>query len=266
MKMNTRYIKIIVPVVAILATAGAFAGIPALRERFVASSLKQETAIAETAVKKDISKQEKDILKEMSAILHGMDTLAALTITGTVNVNDQADSTSSMSTMFTYTRQGKEGYYRIGDSEMASLNEAYIVVSNDVKKIFISPARSLANPVKLPVTDEVGLLENEGYAISRQVSCGIMEIALLNSKHISCREYRLSYDSTGRIYQVNMRLSEPSDMADLQKDKLINVTVNSWSSVASRKDLLKMDRYVTMKDGVLTPSGLFSGYDVINDL
>ena len=266
MKMNTRYIKIVVPALAIMATAGAFAGIPALRERFTGSSVKQETVLTEITAQKGISKQEKAILKEMSNVLHGMDTLAALTITGTVNVNDQADNTNSMSTTFTYTRQGKEGYYRIGDNEMAALNEAYIVVANDAKKIFISPARSLANPVKLPVTDEVGLLEKEGYAISREVSDGVMEIALLNSKHISCREYRLWYDSTGRIHRVNMRLSEPSDMTDLQKDKLINVTVNSWSSVAARKDLLKMDRYVTIKDGLPVPSGAFKGYDVINDL
>ncbi|PWV56694.1 hypothetical protein [Chitinophaga sp. S165] len=266
MKMNTRYIKIVVPVVAILATAGAFAGIPALRERFVTSPVKQETLTTEAFVKKDISKQDKAILKELTDMLHSMDTLTALTITGTVNVNDQADSTSSMSTMFTYTRQGKEGYYRIGDNEVAALNDAYIVVANDVKKIFISPVKSLPNPVKLPATDEVGLLGNEGYTISRKTSDGLTEIALLNNKHISCREYRLSYDSTGRIYQVNMRLSEPSDMVDLQKDKLINVTVTSWSSTTSRKDLIKMDRYVTIKNGVAVPSGLFSGYDVINDL
>ncbi len=266
MKMNTRYIKILVPVVAVLATAGAFAGIPALRERFVTSSVKQEVNTAETFVKKEISKQDKAVLKELTDMLHGMDTLTALTITGSVNVNDQADSTSSMSTTFTYTRQGQEGYYRIGDNEVAALNDAYIVVSNDVKKIFISPVKPLPNPVKLPVTDEVSLLGNEGYTISRKTSEGITEIALLNNKHISCREYRLSYDSTGRIYQVNMRLSEPSDMVDLQKDKLINVTVTSWSSVASRKDLLKMDRYVSVKNGVPVASGVFSGYDVINDL
>lgn len=266
MKMNIRYIKIIVPALTIMATAGAFAGIPALRERFTGSAVKQETVTAEKAVQKNISKEQKAILKEMTGVLHGMDTLTALTITGTVNVNDQADSTNNMSATFTYTRQGREGYYRIGDNEMASLKEAYIVVANDAKKIFISPARSLANPVKLPVTDEVGLLEKEGYAISRKVSEGVTEIALLNNKHISCREYRLSYDSAGQIRQVKMRLSEPSAMADLEKDKLINVAVNGWSSVSSRKDLLKMNRYVIIKDGVPVPSTAFQGYDVINDL
>jgi hypothetical protein len=264
--MTTRYIKIIIPALAILATAGAFAGIPALRQHFVSSSSKVQTLELEASVTKDVDPKQKAILKEMSEILHGIDTLSVLTFTGTIKVIDQADSSNSLSTLFTYTRQGKEGYYRIADNEIAALNSAYIVVSNDTKKIFVSGAKQMPSPITMPVKQEMDLLSQEGYDISRKETGSISEITLLNMKHATCREYRLAFDSTGRIHHVKMRLSELTDMARTEKDKLINVTVDNWSSTVVRNDLLKMERYVIIKNGVSVPSPAYEGYDVISDL
>jgi len=263
--MNTRYIKITIAALAIMGTAVAFAGIPALRQHFVASP-EREAPAAVNAVNEGDRKQQEAILKEMSTVLHAIDTLSALTFSGSIHVNDLADSTNSSATSFVYSRQGKEGYYHIADNEIISLKNLSIVIAHDAKKIFVAAPKPAQSPMSMPMPAEIQLLMQEGYTMSRSVSAGITTIALLNSKHASCREYRLSYDSTGSIKKVNMRLSDPGDMSDLQKDKLISVRIDSWSSVTVRRELLKAERYVVKQNGVYIPAPAYGDYDLISDL
>jgi hypothetical protein len=262
MKLTTKKIRLIIPALAILATAGAFAGIPSLRNTFSA----KPAALPMPPVKDDkVDSSQAIILRELSTVLHQMDTLTILTIEGTITARDLADSSRNMQTTFCYSRNGTNAYYRMGKNEMLSLDDAYIAVSHDIHKVFLSPPRELINPLQLPVNTEADLLGKEGYSVTRMESEGVTRITLLNSIHAGCREYELTFDSTGWIKQTNMRVTDEKAPMDKKRDKYIGVTINSFQPGVVRKDLLRKDRFITIRNGITAPASTLQGYELIKD-
>jgi hypothetical protein len=147
---------------------------------------------------------------------------------------------------------------------MISLSDAYIVVAHDVKKIFVSGPREVMNPMNMQGAMELERIGKEGYTMSRTVKGALTEISLLNDRHVSCREYHLSFDSTG-IRKSVMRMPDPMALEDNTKDKLLSVTIKSWEEGKVRKDLLRMERYIALKEGIPMPSKELQGYELIKD-
>lgn len=261
MKLSAKYIKILIPVGVLLIASGAFATIPGFREWFRPRPSKKEKKI----VIQENNKQEKVILSELTKLLHAGDTITYITIAGTMDAQDLGDKDNNMQGDFCYTRQGNQGYYQFGDNEMISLTDAYIVVAHDMKKIFVSEPKEVVNPVRMSPDMEATFLSRETYNVTRTADGPLTQISLVNNKHVSCREYRVSFDSTGVIRRAVMRMPNPMELEDMSKDKLLKVTVRSYEPGVVRKDLLRMDRYVTMNNGKLAPSGRLKGYELIKD-
>ncbi|PWV56688.1 hypothetical protein [Chitinophaga sp. S165] len=259
MKLNTKYIKGLIVTGVILIAVGTFAAIPSLRERLTGKRPKEGKHIVIT----ENNKQDKAILDELTKVLHAMDTVTILTATGMMDAQDFADSTNTLQTDFCYTRNGDQGYYRVGQNEMVSLREAYIVVAHDLKKIFVSAPKEVINPVRLPASTEAAFLSREMYKVSRAENNRLTQIALVNSKHASCREYRISFDSAAIIRSAVMRMPDPMELEDVSKDKVLKITVNSWELGVVRKDLLRMERYLTQDYGRLLPAARLKGYELI---
>lgn len=189
------------------------------------------------------------VLEELSTVLHKMDSVTVITIEGTITARDLADSTRDMETTFCYSREGKQAYYRIGEQEMISLQDAYIVVSHDVRKIFLSSAREIVNPVQLPLAKEVSLMADEGYDVTRRADSAGVHISLLNKIHPTCRAYDITYDSTGWIKETNMRLADDADPVDTTRDKYIGVNIRSCQPGVVRRELLNGERYMQLNKG-----------------
>jgi hypothetical protein len=249
-------IKILIPGLVILIGAGAYA---TLHKQAVDVPVVPAIAIPVA------DKEEQLILKELSALLHHTDTLTVVTITGRINAEDLADSSNIMQTDFCYSRQGNMAYYRMGQNEMISLSNAYITIAHDVKKIFLSAPKEVVNPVKMPTGEEVALLSKEGYKVSRIEKGPLTEISLVSNTHISCREYRISFDSTGFISQTFMRLTDPYEPKDRKRDKLMRLTINSWELGKVRTDLLRMDHYIRLVNGEPAPAASLKGYELIRE-
>src|SRR4051812_5728951 len=130
MKLRITYLRILIATLVVLAGAGAFA---ALRKGTADAPVAPATFALPVA-----NKEQMLILKELTTLLHRMDTLTVLTITGSLSAKDLADSSNTMQTDFCYSRQGNTAYYRMGQNEMISLSNAYISVSHDMKKIYLS--------------------------------------------------------------------------------------------------------------------------------
>jgi hypothetical protein len=188
-----------------------------------------------------------------------------MTITGHISAEDMADSSNTMQADFCYSRQGNIAYYRMGQNEMISLSNAYITIAHDVKKIFLSAPKEVVNPVKMPTSEEVALLSKEGYKISRIEKGNLTEISLVSNTHVSCREYRVSFDSTGFVRQTYMRLTDPYTPTDKTRDKLMHLTISSWELGKVRTDLLRMDRYIKIVDGEPAPAASLKGYELIRE-
>jgi hypothetical protein len=194
-----------------------------------------------------------------------MDTLTVLTITGSIKATDLADSSNAMQTDFCYSRQGNIAYYRLGQTEMISLGEAYIAIAHDAKKIFLSSPKEVVNPVKMPTSEEVDFLSKEGYKVSRVEKDSLLQISLVSSTHITCREYRVSFDSTGFVRQSFMRMTDPYEPTDKNRDKLMHLTIRSWELGKVRTDLLRMDRYIRVVDGEPVPAPSLKKYELIRE-
>lgn len=197
-----------------------------------------------------------DALVELSTVLHKLDTVTTVTIEGTFTARDLADSTRNMETTFCYSRDGDQAYYRVGQQEMISLTDAYIVVAHDVHKVFISSPREIVSPVQLAPGKEASLLAEEGYAVTRRVDEQGVHIALRNSIHPTCRAYDITYDSTGWIKRTFMRVADEADPVDTTRDKFIGVSIRRCEPGVMRKVLLDKERYSSLDA---------SGYEIIKD-
>lgn len=248
MKLN----KLLIPVLGMLVAAGAYATF-------------HKTIVKPVVHVPAPDKKQQAILQELSAVLHGMDTVTVATIKGSIEVKDLADSSNSMLASFYYSRNGNIGYYRLGENEMISLQDAYIVVSHDTKKIFLSAPREVINPMKNPPGFEVEVLTNEGFMAAKTTSAGLTRISLNNSHHATCREYSLLFDSTGIIHESAMRLTDQLNPVDKSRDKLLHVKIDSWEPGVANNELLHTNRYVSIKNGKTLPAPALNGYKVIED-
>src|ERR1700750_2778948 len=103
MKLQTITTRIVVPVLGILIAAGGYC---TLHKSFIKRNEPQAFMTASVA-KPD--KRQQAILQEMSTVLHSMDTLTVVTVSGTIRVKDLADSSNSTLQEFYYSRQGNTG-------------------------------------------------------------------------------------------------------------------------------------------------------------
>lgn len=250
MRVSVRQILLLIPVMVIVAAGYAV--------------IKPEQPAIPVAVVKAVDPRE-GILEELSTVLRKMDTLTVLTIDGTITARDLADSTRNMETTFCYCRNGQEAYYRIGQQEMLSLQDAYIVVAHDVRKVFLGAPRAVVNPVKFPIGKEAALLAEEGYEITRRVYGTDVHISLLNRRHPTCRAYDITFDTTGWIKETFMRVADEGNPVDSTSDKFIGVRISHFEPGVIRKDLLKSGRYITVSNGAVKPAPSLSGYELIKD-
>lgn len=259
MKLNMKRLSILLPVGVILCAAGAFAAIPSLRHHFIKAP--QVEAMKEKEPVMD--KKQQAILAELSSLAHRLDTMTVFTVTGTIQADDLADSSNRMHTDFCYSRNGNVAYYKLGSQEMISLEDAYITVAHDVKKILLSPAREAENPVRMPFKMEADAVAKEGYQVTKTLNGDIAQISLRRDNHISCREYRLTFDTTGLFRQSNIRLTDQMAPANRDRDKLIEMKISSWQPGKARTELMQASRYLTTRNGEPTPAAALAGYEII---
>ena len=259
--MKNIHKKIIIAGLVTVVAAGAFAGV----RKWISTPAKEEDMSLEELLAPPegikLSKEEIAILAEMSKVLHQLDTMNVYTIAGSYSVRDLADSSNNIQSDFYYTRQDSLAYYRIGQQEMIALSECFITVDHEAKKIFLAPHKTVNPPVSSPMDIENKYIARESYHVSKVDKAGISTITLFNNMHVSCREYKVTFDSTGVIRQTDMRMTDPFRAADQTKDKLVVMKINSWQLGTSSKSLLQMRKYIHVRNGVV--SSALANYEII---
>lgn len=262
MRLKSGYIKIIIPAAVLLIAAGTFAAIPSLRTRF----LKQEESPKEAQfVIVENNAADKAVIAELSKVLHAMDTVTVTTVNGFMDAQDFADSTNNMQSAFCYTRMGDQAYYQLGENEMVSLKDAYIVVAHDLKKIFVSPPKEVINPMRLSPEVELDFLSKESYTVSRKEEGGLTKISLVNPTHASCKEYTVSFDTLNIVRKAVMRMTNPEALTDPSKDKILDIKISNWELGVAKKELLRLSRYVTVVGENILPATGLKDYELIKE-
>lgn len=252
-------IKVLSTVLVLLTTAVAIAKIPALiTPKAPAPVFKDKEPVK-------LSKEEQAIIKEMYIVMHQLDSLTVMTIEGTINARDLGDSTKDLQTSFIFSRSGNKYYYRWGSSEMISLEDIFINISHDSKEIFIGQPKQVTGKMEQPLANVVKYLNGEQYKITRETANGKVKIAFNNPTNATCRDYQLTYDSTGWITSYYVRLANERNPADRSSDKMITYTLSRFEPGKAREALLKADHYLQLKDGVTIPASSLKNYELIKD-
>ncbi|WP_343670451.1 hypothetical protein [Chitinophaga sp.] len=258
MIINKNNFKVLATVLVLLTTAAAIAGIPSLVQH---NEEIKELPVPEIA---ENDATEKAILNELYTVSHQLDSMTVYTIEGTILVKDLKDSSNNLECDYLYTRLGNNMYYRMGKSEIVSLQSCYLSVSHDTKELFLSAPKEVENPMSAPIDMQVKRMSKEGYQVTRAVKNGEVTITMSNPSHITMRDYSLTYDSTAWITKTDMRMADELYPADRNKDKLITFRVKKFEPLKAREELLKPTHYFRQQNGVPVPVAALKDYELIN--
>ncbi|MRG44748.1 hypothetical protein GFS24_06465 [Chitinophaga sp. SYP-B3965] len=252
---------ILIPVLIIATGITAWAITPSIRKMFLAGT---KTPAVQAAVPADSYNEEADSLfSELAGIYNRIGQLTTYMAEGSIRLTDQADTSRSMFTRFRYCHKDSLTYYQLGEQETIAIPGIYITVNHSIHKIFLSPRENKASGPQFFVSPEqLNELKKERYAISKENMEPLTVIRLRNERHISCREYRVSYDSTRFIRRIFMRNSDETAPGDLSMDKLITITINAWQTENLPVQVFNVNRYVQQKGDNWLPAAAFRDYEV----
>lgn len=259
--MMKKFKHILIPVFVIASGIVAFAASPKLRSMVLPA---EKAASPRPAIVFPEYDMEADSLfSELAALYNRAGQLKSCLIEGNIRLVDQADSSHSMSTRFRYCQRDSLCYYQLGDQEMLTLPGLYMSVDHTVRKIMLSPNPQPANVVKPMIGQEqVEALKLEGYYITKEMNKPYTVIRLRREKHVSCREFRVTYDSAGMIRSTFMRNSDMSAPEDLSLDKLITVNILNWQTSRIPEHLFRAERFIQRDGELWVPTAPFKDYEI----
>lgn len=255
--------RFIIPVLLVAATVAAIAATPRLRSLFLTAPSpapdKTNTATAYSAYSED----EEALFTELAGLYNRLGTMTAFFAEGSIRVTDQADTSKSMFTRFRYYRRDSMSYYQLGDQEILTVPGLSLTINHEVKKIFMAPRDSGVQAAPMIINEnQLKALKEERYNITKEYSEPLTVIRLRNEKHITCREYRVAYDSTGFIRRVFMRNADEQMPTDLSRDKLISVSINTWQTGQLPEQLLDIHRYIQKGEESWLPAPAYRNYEI----
>ena len=258
MKKYIRSMRILMLVLILIVAVGAFAGAPLLH------IWQQRVTPVETAETTHNSMAEELALKKLLSVFSRMSEVTSLYATGSFNAVDPSDPDNKIGTSFIYSQDREQLYYRIGNQEIVALPDIYIAVNHDIKKIFVSDAKTILPPMQMPVDSLLRLWKNENYTISETTTGNLTTVDLRCDNHITCKEYKAVYDAE-KLYvtSVYMRLTNLDDPFNEKKDKQITVSFSRWEEGKTPPALFHSSQYIRKEQGAYLPAARFKGYELM---
>lgn len=262
MKNIAWLLKILIPVLVVTVVVVAFAGVPRWmhmpKPKQVATIVSDDSGVTYTP-------EEEHMLKEVIAVYARMDFCRQLYTTGILEANDPADSTVALHSPFKFCRKGNDLYYQSGEMEVIALENIYISISNQSKKIFVGPARKIISPLQMATDSLVDIWKKDHYSIDAHVLPEQTTVRLLCSNHITCKEYRYDYDPAAMVLKgVYMRLTNLDDPLNTAMDKEVRMSVDQWRETDIPPALLKTGTYLAKGKAGWEPVGAYADYTLIS--
>lgn len=262
--INMKAIKrFIIPVLLLIVTVAAIASTPRLRSLIFAAPSPAGAPEAASKAEKKYSEVEEELFSELAGLYNRAGAMRAYLAEGSIRLTDQADTSRSMFTRFRYCRKESLNYYQLGDQEILNVPGLTLTINHSIKKMFMSPRDTGAAMIPMVVDSKgISALKGEGYEITREYSDPLTVIRLKKENHISCREYRVAYDSSGYIRRVFIRNADEHDPTDLSLDKLISVNITNWQMVGLPEQLLSVNRYIQKDGESWVPAPAYRNYEI----
>lgn len=253
--------KILIPIFLLASAAFAMAAIPSFRKIWQPAA--PETAFTAIPPMPVYDEKADSLFGELAGLYNHIGELPAYLAEGSIQVSDQADTSRSMYANFRYVHRDSMNYYQLGDQEMIAVPGVYISVQHEVKKILVSPREPGRKPLEIFIgSEQLAALKLEGYDITKEDGGPLTVIRLKREKHISCREYRVSYDSSRYIRRIFLRSAHETVPEDLNLDKFISINIHRWQTTGLPEEVFRVDRYIVKKGDEWLPAQAFSGYEI----
>jgi hypothetical protein len=258
--MMKKFKHILIPVFIVASGIAALAASPRLRSILLPGNGPVRPPAAEMPV---YDAKADSLFTGLADLCNNISLLNNYLMEGELRVIDQADTAQSVYTRFRYARRDSMQYYQLGDQEMLTLPGLYMNVDHSVKKIMLSPHMPEEQAGR-PLIDraQVDALKKEGYVISKETGTPYTTISLVSNRHISCREYRIAYDSAGLIRSTFMRTTDLDNPLDRSLDKLISMNVVQWQIAGAPAHLFRAERFIERKADNWAPVSTYQGYEI----
>lgn len=256
-----RFKHILLPVLVIASGIVAFAASPALRKMVIPPA--KPVAAAPAIAMPAYDAKADSLFAELAGLYNSTSKHNRFLMEGNIRLIDQADTSASLNTKFRYCQRDSLRYYQLGDQEMLTLPGLYLTIDHSIRKIMMSPNARPAGLV-MPVFGKAAIdsLKKEGYYISKEQEGPYTVIRLMRDTHVSCREFRVAFDSAGVIRSTFMRNSDLDDPADLSLDKLVTINVTHWQAGAVPEHLLRADQFIRREGNGWAPAAPFKDYEI----
>lgn len=179
---------------------------------------------------------------------------------------DGADSTAKEVAPINYFagKNGKDFYCKMGPNEMINTNGLLLNINHQTKMVMVKGGQDIPQLNVVPdIKNLMKTLSAEGYELKEGVTNGEAYIKFVNEYHISCKEYKIGYDSaTMKPSSFYLRLTNLDYPEDKSKDKVISLEGLKISPNFSITELKHIPKVIEV-DGELKLTGSLSDYYVV---
>ena len=190
-----------------------------------------------------------------------------LSLSGTLTVHDGSDNSANVNNApYSFIRKDSSFYYRLDLMEMINADGYYIQADAGQKKILLMPGKRISPQRMLPQLEKfVANLKEERYKILEMpASEGFRKISLINTHHITCKEYSITFNSeTLKPIEIFVRLSNFDDPLNTKMDKTITMKYFQTNNLNDDK-WLSTERIVLKTDQGFKPAIEYNGYEIID--
>jgi len=188
------------------------------------------------------------------------------TCSGVINVTDGVDSSKNVKNLvFTMCKNGSDCFYQFGHTEILNARGMYICIENDQKRVIVTTQKSFIDAPLPDISQMSKVLSADYYNLTDTVTGKNETIAFVNERHITCKEYALTFDTLSKkVNRVYARLTNIKAPDRKDNEKTIAITVGECSDTADVGKYL--DRYTAIQKtgSSIKLTGRYAGYELIN--
>ena len=184
---------------------------------------------------------------------------------GKFNVMDGKDTTNNVRDLkFLFCRSGKSFYSKLGNVETVNVNGTNVFVQHDMKRIVVSAMDYQAKSTINNLGQVIKTLKAEDYALICSSSGGFKTIAMVNERHITCKELALTYDTLkNTLCNIKIRFTDFNDPANKKKERVMQMAITKIQNTVRIKDYPGINNFIKYDNGKMVLLPRFSNYELI---
>jgi hypothetical protein len=212
-----------------------------------------------------------ELLARFDKVCKKYDTLSKqnFTMAGVINMTDGADTADRLQhTAFVFCKAGEDFYYRMGNTEVINERGLYLFVDNTSHKIVMGQHRGIqyGEPGIKPFSIPGAGLRSEAYQLTTTRNGRLQTISLINERHITCKQYSLTFDTTSfQIEHIYARLTNLDAPLRKEKEKIFEISLTEYDGKAKLQQFLTPEKVVITSGGIWKTTGRFNNYQLIDN-